>query len=86
MCFDSRLLSDYIAISLKIPDWLIDNWNKFLRYFQIWHFKVLTWSTKTPVYDPDIEIDIAKYINNFHFKKLYPYKYSEDFSRAIQAP
>ena len=83
MCFDSRVVTDFIAINLSIPDWIIDNWNYFLKYFQILHFKVLTWSTKNPVYDPEIEIDIANYINNFQFKIYKPYNYKEDFLRAI---
>ena len=83
MCFDSRVVTDFFATNLNIPDWIIDNWNYFLKYFQIFHFKVLTWSTKAPSYNPDVEIDIANYINNFQFKIYKPYNYNEDFLRAI---
>ena len=83
MCFDSRFVTNYIAINLNIPDWIIDNWNYFLKYLQVFHFKILTWSTKTPVYDPDIVIGIANFINNFKFKIYKPFNYYEDFSLAI---
>ena len=83
MCFDFRYFTNKIAINLNIPDWIIDNLNYLLKYLQIFHFKFLTWSTRTPVYDPDIVFNIAKFINNFKFKIYTPFNYSEDFSLAI---
>ena len=43
MCFDSRYLSDFVAVGLDLPDWATEYWNKFLEMFQIWHLKVITW-------------------------------------------
>ena len=59
MCFDSRYLSDFVAVGLDIPDWAMETWNKFLEIFQIWHLKVITWGTKTPVVDPAVATDVV---------------------------
>ena len=82
MCFDSRYLTDFLAVGLSIPDWAIEYWNKFLELFQIWHLKIITWGTKTPVVDPVVAADVANYINTFPHKKSFPYKFPADFSKA----
>ena len=82
MCFDSRYLSDMIAVGLDIPDWATQFWNKFVEIFQVWHLKVITWQSKTPVVDPAVAADVANYINNFPYKKSFPYKFPADFSRS----
>ena len=86
MCFDSRYLSDIVAIGLSIPDWAQEYWTKFLEIFQVWHVKIITWQSKTPVVDAAVANDVANYINNFPHKKSFPYKYPADFSRSNQDP
>jgi hypothetical protein len=86
MCFDARFISDLLSAGFEIPDWITDIYNKFMELFQVWHFKVMLWGSKTPVVDPAVTSDVANYINTFPHKKSFPYKFPADFSRANQDP
>ena len=82
MCFDSRYLTDFVALGFQIPEWALEIWNKFLEIFQVWHLKIMTVWSKTPVVDSAVFNDVGNYINNFPHKKSFPYKYPADFSRS----
>ena len=84
MCFDSRFLSDLIAVGLNIPDWATEYWNKFTELFQIWHLKLTAIGSKTPAMDPAVLSSVSDYINNFPYTKTYQYKFPADFSKVNQ--
>ena len=86
MCYDSRFIIDLLSAGFSVPDWIIETYNKFMEIFQVWHFKVMLWGTKTPAVDPAVISDVANYINTFPHKKSFPYKFPADFSKANQDP
>ncbi len=82
MCFDSRFLSDLVAVGLKLPDWSVTYWNKFTEIFQTFHLKLIVVGSKTTVMDSAVLEDVAEYINTFPYKKAFPYKFPKDFKVA----
>ena len=84
MCFDSRFLSDLVAVGLKLPDWSVTFWNKFTEIFQTFHLKLIAVGSKTPLMDTAVVEDVAGYINTFPYKRSFPYKFPEDFKLANQ--
>ena len=84
MCFDSRFLSDLVAVGLKLPDWAVTFWNKFTEIFQTFHLKIIIVGSKTTVMEPAVVEDIAAYINTFPYKKSFPYQFPKDFKLANQ--
>ena len=84
MCFDTRFLTDLIAVGLNIPDWAAEYWNKFTELFQIWHLKLVGVASKTPQMDQAVADSISTYLNNFPYVKTYQYKYPADFTMVNQ--
>ena len=84
MCFDSRFLSDLLAVGLKLPDWSVTFWNKFTEIFQTFHLKLIAVGSKATLMDAAVVDDVADYINTFPYKKSFPYKFPKDFKLANQ--
>ena len=84
MCFDSRFLSDLLAVGLKLQDWSVTFWNKFTEIFQTFHLKLIAVGSKTTQMDTAVVNDVAGYINTFPYKKSFPYNFPKDFKLANQ--